>query len=610
MDEIINNSPLQPLGRDAQPETPQEVPQPAPDGGFSPVSGPQQPTQNGAFPPPYVQQPYGYYYPQPISQPQYAPRPQKKKPAFELDKRDLIYAACIAASALFGVVAGLWGGLRAGFGAAFLLNLILMSCYLAKNSKRPPLFGVLCGVLSAATAPVYALTTNGQVRFCSVLCGSALSVLWFWMLSGKTVPGGDLGAAAVGFDALTETLGGFPAVLRGIFTGKSTRMKRLYKALLGVLCAIPVLCAVVPLLIRSDAAFEGMVSSVIANVGTVIAQLIVTAILAPLCVSFAVTTRKKSEPQRHAYTGKGLDTVFLCAFLCVLSVVYIVYLFSQLAYFFNGFRGLLPEGYAFSYAEYARRGFFELCAVAAINMVLLFAAVLLSRKREGRLPIALRAAGTFIALFTLLLIGTAMAKLALYVQNYGMTVQRLNAGALMVFMAAVFAATLLRLFTPRVKVLQVAAIAAAVVLLTMGLGNINRIAAEYNYSAYVSGKLEVIDVKYLADLGAEGVPYLVRLLEDETQPEKLREQASSALYEQCINLYKNKFDVEKSYGYGYTFETPLTAKGSKPSQFNLPEKHARDAIEAYLKDHRDFLINEDMKYAENGWAHRQAEETP
>ena len=39
--------------------------------------------------------------------------------------------------------------------------------------------------------------------------------------------------------------------------------KKSLSALVGVLLAIPVLCAVVPLLVKSDAAFEGLVSGVV-----------------------------------------------------------------------------------------------------------------------------------------------------------------------------------------------------------------------------------------------------------------------------------------------------------------------------------------------------------
>ena len=147
---------------------------------------------------------------------------------------------------------------------------------------------------------------------------------------------------------------------------------------------------------HSGAAFEGLLNSVFKDLFTVAAQIVVSVLLLPLILSFAFSLTKQRKQNAPLKEGKGLDTAFITAFLGALSVVYLVYLFSQLAYFFNAFRGLLPEGYDFSYAEYARRGFFELCAVAGINLVLLMGAMLFSRKKEGRLPPRSRGSARFL----------------------------------------------------------------------------------------------------------------------------------------------------------------------------------------------------------------------
>ena len=53
-----------------------------------------------------------------------------------------------------------------------------------------------------------------------------------------------------------------------------------------------------------------------------------------------------------------MASVTLCVALGMISLVYVLYLVSQLAYFSGGFSGILPKGYTM--AEYARRGFFEM----------------------------------------------------------------------------------------------------------------------------------------------------------------------------------------------------------------------------------------------------------
>ncbi len=67
--------------------------------------------------------------------------------------------------------------------------------------------------------------------------------------------------------------------------------------------------------------------------------------------------------------------------LFVLCAVYLLFISMQAKYLFGAFWGALPEG--FSYSEYARQGFFELCRVAAINIVILLAANVMSRAQAA-----------------------------------------------------------------------------------------------------------------------------------------------------------------------------------------------------------------------------------
>ncbi len=543
-------------------------------------------------------------------------KPAVQRQRFETTRADVIFAGAEAAFTLFGVIAGLWGGARLGFALAFLLNFAAVSIYLGRKKSRPDAYGAMCGALAVLLTPGFVLTSNGIVRFFSGVGAAVLSVLWFASLAGRRIPAGDLGLVSAAGTPLTDAPGSLALTLRGYFTG-SERTKRTAKVLLGLLCAVPVLCAVIPLLVSSDAAFEGLLKNAFGNLGTIALQLAVTVLLLPLILSFALALAKKDKQPAAIRELRGVDTVFTVSFFTAISIAYLAYLGSQLAYFFDAFKGLLPEGYSFSYAEYARRGFFELCAVAAINLALLFAAILFARKKEGKLPAAVKAPGTFIALFTLLLIGTALAKMALYIKNYGMTVLRLGVSAFSVFMAVVFIAVLLRLYTAKVKVLQIAAAAAAAVLIVLGAGNVNGFVAKYNYEAYTAGKLTQLDVAYLAGLGPESVPYLVKTAENEKEQAKVRREAARALYGKATALYESEFDDElwqiylihsdDSYDYTDAFGpvdakplTPLKRTAAGFAQWSLPQRSAYNALEAFLAAHPDFIKTEPVLHNRSG----------
>lgn len=122
--------------------------------------------------------------------------------------------------------------------------------------------------------------------------------------------------------------------------------------------------------------------------------------------------------------------------LAALCAVYALFLGLQAATLFESLAGRLPED--FTYAEYARQGFFELCRVAAVNLGAMACLAACSRERMHERP-ALRRAGGALCGATLLLIAVAMAKMGLYMTVFGLTEKRVLATVFLVWLAAVFA---------------------------------------------------------------------------------------------------------------------------------------------------------------------------
>lgn len=501
---------------------------------------------------------------------------------FEMGNFDMAFSAILLGVSLIGVITGIWGGFNAGFSFAFLLMFSAMTVYLARKGTMPGPFAFLCGILSLTLCSVFTFTSNSTVKFFSVIMAVITSVVWFASLAGHRIPTGDLGLVIHTSRVTFAPVGHMPRALASVFSfSKSGKSRSVSKALIGLVCAIPVLCIVIPLLVRSDEAFWGFTKNLIDDLGTLAAQLVVTLIIFPFILAFALRTKKIADTESNPSRFRGIDTVYIASFLGIIAVVYLLYMFSQLAYFFSAFSGFLPEGYEFTYAGYARRGFFEMSAVSAINLVLVMAALLLSRKSDGRTPGALKIIGTFISLFTLLLISTAISKMVMYIQNYGMTVLRLGTSAFMVILAFVFAALILRLFIPRVKVLHVAVAVSALVLSVLGIANVNAICARYNYEAWKSGKLDSLDYSYMVELGHEGIPYLVKLAEEDSE----EAQAAKRLVRDAI------------FRQYYYYDSSVSGDDekrvySKLSEKSVPIERAYRALEEYKALHPDYEIKE------------------
>ena len=215
-----------------------------------------------------------------------------------------------------------------------------------------------------ALLPVFCLTSNGSVKFCAAVLTGLLSAVWLYSLAGRTEEKGDLGLARnlLAYTA-GSTLSHLDPSLKGLFSG-SRRKKNLGKILIGVLCAVPVAAVTVALLAFADDAFSGMIGKISDAAFASAGKTALGVVLGLLIAAFALALKKTApEPVKEPWQGR-VGVYYTAAFSGVLCVCCLAYLFSQLAYFTDAFKGLLPEGYSFSYAEYARKGFFELCAIA------------------------------------------------------------------------------------------------------------------------------------------------------------------------------------------------------------------------------------------------------
>ena len=110
----------------------------------------------------------------------------------------------------------------------------------------------------------------------------------------------------------------------------------------------------------------------------------------------------------------------LCGCFCLL---YLVFFVLQARYLFGAFTRTLPEGFIVS--QYARQGFFELCRVMAVNLVLLWLMVR-SSVRPVRVDRPSLALCLVLLAESLLLAVVALSKLWLYIDCFGFTPLRLQ----------------------------------------------------------------------------------------------------------------------------------------------------------------------------------------
>jgi uncharacterized protein DUF4153 len=218
---------------------------------------------------------------------------------------------------------------------------------------------------------------------------------------------------------------------------------------------------------------------------------------------------KEVQPPRIS-----LGIIELSVVLATVDLIFSVFVIIQFRYFFGG-PGLVQATTGLTYAEYARRGFFELVAASALVLPLLLASHWLLGKKTPREERIFRIlAGVLLALVFVVLV-SAFERMRLYQAEYGMTELRLYTTAFMGWLALLliwFASTVLA--GRREHFAGGALIAGYALIVALHAANPNSLIAQVNTARARAG--ERFDARYVASLGADAIPALVAALPDLT----------------------------------------------------------------------------------------------
>ncbi|MDT8429178.1 MAG: DUF4173 domain-containing protein [Pseudomonadales bacterium] len=213
------------------------------------------------------------------------------------------------------------------------------------------------------------------------------------------------------------------------------------------------------------------------------------------------------------------ETAVIMGSLVALFVVFVV---LQASYLFGG-RELIEQTSGLSLAAYARRGFFELLAVSALTLAVLLSMSILQCNQRLFRPLA----GVLVACVLLILI-SAVQRLGLYIDAFGLTFSRVFALAFILWLACnllSFALTILRGHSDGfASGLVLSGIA---IIMLLGAANPAAVVAQVNLERTIAAG-QRLDTHYLISLGADVVPQLMKRFD--ALPEAEQCQIAIALY--------------------------------------------------------------------------------
>ncbi len=285
--------------------------------------------------------------------------------------------------------------------------------------------------------------------------------------------------------------------------------------ILGLLLAFPVVALLTLLLAQADPLFEHWVSNLltflrIENLGEIIFRLTYITIGAYLLAGVFLFALLSSQDEKLADKEKPSLPPFLgwlesTTILACVNLLFGVFVGLQFQYFFGGQANIRLEG--FTYAEYARRGFGELAAVALISLLLFLSLSAITRREQAAPRRVFSGLGMLLMGLVIVILVSAFQRLQLYELAYGFSRIRTYTHIFMVWLGVLLAASVLLEAAGRMRHFALALVLAGLgFAVTLNLVNVDGAITRLNIQRSASGL--ALDTAYLAGLTNDAAPAL------------------------------------------------------------------------------------------------------
>lgn len=346
-------------------------------------------------------------------------------------------------------------------------------------------------------------TANGFVQFVSAVGIGIAQLLWALDLCASVRSWHLADAVSAATKLLWRALHRCIEPLRHLAASRTAAGRHWKQVALGLALAFPMTAVALSLMISADAAVRAMFARFSLSDGfwtgfrgVIWAVLVLDGFYALLCAQTADPVRSDRREARR------FPTLVAVTFLAVLSALYVSFSAEQILVLFLR-AGALPEGY--TYAAYAREGFFELLALSALNV----AGVIVSQLRFESSRI-LRVLLCVVSVCTFIMELSSAWRMILYVQAYGLTFLRLLVLWFLALLAVILTLTVVTVFRPGFRLFYASLLVCLGFWLVFAFSRPDAIAAKYDLDHfgldYRTASLVMYD---LSEDGTEALrPYL------------------------------------------------------------------------------------------------------
>lgn len=277
--------------------------------------------------------------------------------------------------------------------------------------------------------------------------------------------------------------------------GKDGKAKYIW---MGVLISVPLLFVIIALMVSADAVFSSMVENMfrdftLPQYPILWILLFVLGSIGSFCL-FAFLADDKLE--EDCDPAKDYEPLIAITFLSLITVVYLVFSVIQILFLFIG-NFELPAGY--TYAEYAREGFFQLLVLCMLNLGIILICMAIFKKHT-----VLQVIMTVLSLCTYIMIASSAMRMTLYVWAYDLSYLRIMVYWGLVVIGLLLAGALVQIYKEQFPLFHYSMVIVTVCYICLAYARPSYLVAEYNITK------NNVDYGYLVDLGTDAVPALVK----------------------------------------------------------------------------------------------------
>lgn len=451
-----------------------------------------------------------------------------------------------------------------------ITTFICGALYVIKCGKKVTFSQWMLGAVICAFSVMFSISASA---FINTLCFWFLTAAQFWWVQAVCIQARfvtkyfvpDL-MLTVFIQPLRDLGGFFRAAFLSMRNGK--RSGTIKAVIIGLTVTVPLTLAVAVLLAEADNNMDLMLGKFIDTLRhyQLFHELLQALFAVPVGMLIFGMLRADAKqklyplPSDVSYNEKAqklkkLDNVGIYAGVTPVCVLYVIYIVSQTSYFLSAFSGKLPD--SMSYAQYARRGFFELCMIAVINLAVILFMLTFSKKSGSSATKPLRFFTCMICGFTLFIISTAIAKMLLYVDAYGLTLLRLYTTWFMVLLGITFAVLAVRAFVTKLPTAKILSASFIVMFALLCFSRPDALIAEYNISRYEEGTLEKLDVGMLCNMSDDAYAVMI------DHRDAISRAGYSAEFDNRLSYLLDYYDSDPGSAMNYSAQKILSECGER-----------------------------------------------